>query len=105
MKNNSMLGEPEQINELARILVGYKCISRYDHEGEVEGGTLAHGFSDLEKSFRTFLTDLLPKLVDGNLSEQEACDVLLSIGEEFRHINYHLRDSRFYRYLWEGAKL
>jgi hypothetical protein len=98
-----MLEDFEKINELARALASYKCVCRYDQEGEVEGGTLAHGFSDLERSFRKFLSDLLPKLVDGNLSEREACNVLLSIGEEFRHIHYHLRDSRFYRYLWEDA--
>ena len=103
MKNDPMLEDPTKINELARALASCECVSRYDHDGEVEGGTLAHGFSDLEKSFRKFLSELLPKLVDGNLSEREACDVLLSIGEEFRHIHYHLRDNKFYRYLWEDA--
>jgi len=100
MMNNPMLGDPQKINELARALASYKCVSRYDRDGEIEGGTLAHGFSDLEKSFREILLVLLPKLVGDDLSEREACDVLLSIGEEFRHIHYHLRDGRFYRYLW-----
>ena len=98
-----MLDDPRKLNELARTLASYKCVSRYDQETEVEGGTLAHGFSDLEKSFRRFLSELLPRLVEGNLSEEEACDVLFSIGEEFRHIHYHLRENRFYRYLWQDA--
>lgn len=98
-----MLEDPAKINELARTLASYKCVSRYDHGDEVEGGTLANGFSDLEKSFRKFLLELLPKLTEGNLSEREARDVLLSIGEEFRHIHYHLHDNKFYSYLWEDG--
>jgi hypothetical protein len=98
-----MLEEPKKINELARTLASYKCVSRYDRDGEVEAGTLAHAFGDLEKSFRKFLSELLPKLLNGKLSEQDACDTLASIGEEFRHINYHLHDNRFYDYLWESA--
>jgi hypothetical protein len=96
-----MLDNPVKIDALARALARYKCVSRYDHDNEIEGGTLAAGFSDLEKSFQKFLCELLPKLCEENLPEHEACDVLLSIGEEFRHIYYHLRDSKFYRYLWE----
>lgn len=98
-----MLEDPARINELARALASYECVSRFNHGAEVEGGTLAHGFSDLEKSFRKFTSELLPKLVEGNLSEREACDLLIVIGEEFRHIHYHLRDSRFYSYLWEDT--
>jgi hypothetical protein len=98
-----MLDNPEKINELARKLVRFQCVTKHDHDGEIEGGTLANGFADLEKSFRKFIGELLPKLASEALTEREVHDVLLSIGEEFRHINYHLRDNRFYQYLWENS--
>ena len=103
MMDNPMLADPEKINELARILARYECVSRHDQRDEVEAGTLASGFSDLEKAFRRILQELLPKMIVGKLSEREALDVLLLIGDEFRHIDYHLRDNRFYSYLWPNA--
>jgi len=100
-----LLGTATQINELARTLVRYNCVAKFDRESEPEGGVLAHSFSDLEESFRTFLHELLPRLVAGNLSEEEVHGILILIGEEFRHIQYHIRDSRFYGYLQEeGSK-
>ena len=79
----------------------YNCVAKFDRDCEPEGGVLAHLFSDLEQSFRTFLRELLPKLAAGNLSEEEIHGLLIQIGEEFRHVQYHLKDSRFYGYLQE----
>ena len=32
-------------------------------------------------------------------SPEELFDVLIDIGEEFRHILYHIHDPKFYKYL------
>jgi hypothetical protein len=53
----------------------------------------------LEESFGKFLEEQLPKLTDDHGERPEIYDLLLEIGEEFRHILYHIRDPRFYRYL------
>ena len=94
------MSNTSEINDLAHVLNQYKCVIRYNTPGENEGGTLAHGFLDLQDSFQKFATDLLPRLSKGKLSEQEAFGLLHEIGEVFRHIDYHLHDSRFYSYLW-----
>ena len=99
------MSKASEINELARVLNQYECVTRYNTPEENEGGTLAHDFCDLRDSFQKFATKLLPQLSEGNLSEQEAYDLLHEIGEEFRHIGYHLRDSRYYAYLWPDAPL
>lgn len=103
MSDLPLLRSTEQINALARTLVRYQCVAKFDRAGEPEGGSLAHAFSDLEQSFRVFLDELLPRLIQGKLSEQEAQELLLQIGEEFRHIQYHLKDSKFYRYIQEDV--
>jgi len=54
---------------------------------------------ELEESFNKFLHEQLPKLTNDQTSTSELYDVLLDIGEEFRHIIYHIRDPKFYKYL------
>jgi hypothetical protein len=66
---------------------------------KTQASTLAHAFLDLEESFRRFVEEYLPALLQRDLTESEVCAMLEDIGEEFRHILYHIRDPRFYRYL------
>jgi len=78
-----------------------KCpeVAKHDEGAGKEAGTLAHAFGDLEESFRAFLDEELPRLMSDQASPAELFDVLLDIGEEFRHILYHIHDPKFYRYL------
>jgi len=103
MTDAPLLGTAEQINRLAYALARYNCIAKFDRTGEPEAGVLEHTFSDLERSFRTFLYELLPTLAAGNLPEQETQELLLRIGEELRHIQYHIMDPHFYRYLRDDS--
>ena len=82
MCDTRLLGSPEKINKLANTLARFQCVAKFDQTGEVEAGTLAHAFSDLEDSFRKVVDRLLPKLVVDDLSEADARDLLLEIGEE-----------------------
>ena len=74
-------------------------VTRYDTAEEKQAWTVAHDLLDLAESFRTFLNEQLPRLNDGNLSAEELNGLLLDMGEEFRHIQYHIRNSEFYAYL------
>jgi hypothetical protein len=74
-------------------------VKRLDDADHSEAEALAHAFIDLESSFQKFVQEQLPKLVDADLTSEALHDLLLDIGEEFRHILYHLKDPRFYRYL------
>lgn len=86
-------------HELAKNLSRSESIRRQQSGEEDDAWTLAHDFSDLEKSFTTILDELMPKLLDGDLSAAELDDVLLDIGEEFRHIIYHISNSKYFSYL------
>ncbi len=58
----------------------------------------------MERSFNQFLESYLPKLVDENLSDQEISDLLVEIGEEFRHVIYHIKDPEFLKVYTEEIK-
>ena len=67
--------------------------------GSNESWTLAHALLDLNGSFQAFTSRHLPALLDETKTADEVCDILHDMGEEFRHILYHIRDPQFYRYL------
>ena len=90
--------------DLARRLSECPKITRYDDGEHKEAWALAHAFGDLEGSFRAFLDTHLPALMQKSLSDDEIYDLLLNIGEEFRHILYHIMDPKFYGYLQDSPK-
>jgi len=89
-----LLTDAETRARLARKLADVAAVSKH---GDEEAWTLAHAFGDLEESFLQFLDDLLPRLLEATAEEIES--LLLDVGEEFRHILYHLADPQFYAYL------
>lgn len=99
MSSTRMLQDIADISALAERLSRCESVRRLDENGEEEAWTLAHAFSDLEQSFQTVLQDHLPRLTQDSLEPEEASDLLLDIGEELRHILYHVHDPKFYRYL------
>jgi hypothetical protein len=90
---------------LQELLDSSPAVSRHDKTKEKEAETLAHAFLALEESFHKFTGELLPKLKSGEISKGDLAHVLHEIGEEFRHILYHIGDPRYYRYLpaWGDA--
>jgi hypothetical protein len=66
-----------------------------------EAGTIAHGLLDIEESLNAITHKFLPLLSSENISEEQVDDVLFDIGEELRHILYHIKDMRYYNYLKE----
>ena len=99
MSSRRLLREVADLKALAERLAQCKEVTRFDAGEECEAWTLAHAFADLEESLRTFLEEQLPRLMDRQLEASEIHDLLLDIGEEFRHILYHIKDPKFYRYL------
>jgi hypothetical protein len=93
---------PDVAQKLTRRLALVASVSRFDQSGEPQSATLAHALTDLEKSFREILDRLLPKLLDESLNPDQLDDVLLDIGEELRHVLYHIRDPKYFGYLFDG---
>lgn len=96
----SILKDSIEIKKLAEKLQKYECVYKFDSDDDPEAWRLAHSLSDLEQSFREILNDSLPALQDAD-SEKALYNALLDIGEELRHILYHIKDPRFFSYLFE----
>jgi len=90
-----------ELKALAERLSVCKQVTQHDTPDEKQAWTLAHDLLDLAGSFRAFLENQLPRLRDPELDSDQLNAALLEIGEEFRHILYHIRDSEFYAYLRE----
>ena len=102
--NEASSGFGERYARLMDVLSRCPKVQDFDQPDELEASTLAHAFLDLEESFRRFVNDQLPDLIRGELSESEICARLDDIGQEFRHIIYHIRDPRFYRHLIDNSE-
>lgn len=99
MKKNIAEEFAVELKALAERLNRCEQVTRYDTATEKQAWTLAHNFLDLAESFRAFLDEQLPRLRDESLSCAELDDVLTDIGEEFRHILWHILNAEFYAYL------
>ncbi len=73
-------------------------VNRYDTKEEKEAATLTHCFMDLKESFDAF-QEIYQKLIQSNISKEDVEEILFDIGEEFRHILYHIKDPKYYDYL------
>lgn len=104
MTAQHLLQDATYLKSLAERLSACPEVTRLDKGEEKEAWTIAHSFADLEGSFRKFLDEQLPKLMNGELPAADTYSLLLEIGEELRHILYHIRDPKFYRYLHDEVK-
>jgi len=93
------LGKPESVKLLAERLSRCPQVTRFDQGEHREAWTIAHALADLEDSFGRFLDEQLPRLTEEPASNTDLNDVLLEIGEEFRHVLYHINDPAFYKYV------
>ncbi len=75
---------------------------RYEEPSEdAEAGTIAHTLLDIEESMKVIYEKLLPRLRSGNLKPRQIEAWLQDIGDEFRHILYHIHDPLYFRDLFE----
>ncbi|NQY42021.1 MAG: hypothetical protein HRT87_01585 [Legionellales bacterium] len=94
----------EKQKKLLEALTLCNQIKKYDQPNESQADTLSHSLLDIEESFNKVFSTLIPKISKSSNSD-EIYDALLDIGEEFRHIIYHIKDPDFFNYLFEKSKL
>lgn len=99
MSDQRLLGNAEALKALAISLSKCPEVIKFDEGESKEAWVLAHTFSDLEESFHKFLEYHLPGLVQDQTKISEISNRLLEIGEELRHIAYHIKNARFYQYI------
>jgi hypothetical protein len=96
MNSRKIFESIEIQNQVITRLARLKMLRKYG-AGKDQAGTLVHALSDLEESFVVVLEKLLPKLKQTSASDRDLEETLLDLGDEVRHIFYHLTDVRFFR--------
>ena len=81
-----------------------KCerVKKYSTPDEDQAAVLAYSLLDIEEAAGKIINDHIPKLYLANLNADEVDDLVLEIGEELRHLLYHVYDTKVYDYLKEG---
>lgn len=83
---------------LAKALEVCGRVRRVDSPDEPGSWATAHGLLDIEEALAAF-AEKLKRLKSEVLDDQQVADVLLDIGEDLRHVMYHVDDMKFYQYL------
>jgi hypothetical protein len=60
---------------------------------------IAVGLKDIHRSSEQIFRNLVPSLLATSPTNPEAEQILHAIGEEYRHILYHITTTRFFNYL------
>jgi hypothetical protein len=97
------LGDAEARSSLRQRLQQCREIARWDEGEWNEAEVLVHALADLEESLEKLVKDLLPQVASNEVVGQELLGVLHEIGEEFRHVLYHVKDPKFYRYVTDDG--
>ena len=54
---------------------------------------LVYGLEEIKNSIDIIYDKIIPELINENLSKDQILNLLWEIREEFRHIDYHIKDS------------
>jgi hypothetical protein len=64
---------------------------------------ITKGLNDIQRSAERIFQELVPALIMAPPKSSEAENLLYEIGEEYRHILYHLTATRFFGYLTDST--
>jgi hypothetical protein len=99
MSRQYLLKNATDIKALAERLSSCPEVVKYDSGGESEAEAIAYDFAHIEESSRKLLDEHFPRLAENIVEPSDICGVLDAIGDELLHVEYHIKDSNFYRYL------
>lgn len=88
----------ERFKRMPRVAAAVK--RRGEGSVEAEAWQIATALADIEESASRLSKELVPKLLAVPPESDKADDLLNEIGEEYRHILYHIRDTKLFDYLF-----
>ena len=75
---------------LANLKHKIKIVGKYD---SLKIDTIVHALTDIEESFKKNYKAIIPNILNQDIEIEEIQDLLWDVREEFRHIEYHIRDA------------
>lgn len=88
----------EKLRVITRNLEKCERVVKHSTNEENQADTLANTLIDVEEALKK-INEQIPKLYLHDLTDNEVDDLILEIGEELRHILYHVNDTPVYDYL------
>jgi len=95
------LTDASNVKKLAVRLSSLRSVSRFDHAEHKEGWTLALTFAGVENVCQKLSDELLPRLLQKGVRDPEVEETLTQIGDQFHFLLQHIRDPKFYGYLFD----
>jgi hypothetical protein len=92
--NNSFNEEVRKLSsKIKNSNVIKKNLPKWEHEADV----IAIALLEIKQSFEKIYKDYIYRFDNENKPD----DILLDIGEEFRHVLYHIKDMNYFSYLFD----
>lgn len=99
-----ILGDDEELARLARLLEGLHSLrAAMGSEVREEAWAIAIGLRDIERSTERIFAQIVPALL-ATTDEREATNALGALGEEYRHLLFHLTHSRHFGHLRDSVE-
>ena len=98
--NSGRVDETEHLVEtLKRIPRVVSAAARRGEPAEAEAWQIATALGDIQESMNRLFFELVPKLRNVPPTDEIAEELLNEIGEEYRHILYHILDTKIFDYV------
>ena len=88
----------EKLKIITRNLEKCERVTKLSTKEENQADTLANALIDIEDTLKKINVHIT-KLYLNDLKSEETDDLILELGEELRHILYHINDTSVYDYL------
>lgn len=88
----------EKLKIITQNLEKCERVTKHSTKKENQADTLANALIDIEDALNR-INERIPKLYLEDLTNDEVDDLILELGEELRHILYHINDTPVYDYL------
>ncbi len=88
----------EKLKAVTHNLEKCERVTKYSTKEENQADTLANTLIDIEEATQK-IKEHVSKLYLTELTKDEVDDLILDLGEEFRHVLYHINDTIVYDYL------
>lgn len=86
-------------DHLQRVPKVVEDAKRRGANADEEAMQIATGLADIQESSRELFEKLVPRLLKLPPGSSEAEELLHAIGEEYRHILYHIMDTKLFSYV------
>jgi hypothetical protein len=92
----AVLGLARHLQQAPRVVL---ATQRRGRGSDDEAMQIATALGDIQESANELFADLVPRLLKADPNSQDAADLLQDIGDAYRHMLYHILDTKMFDYI------